>query len=264
MDIEAPPVTFARSVIVEGMGAASACFALLSPGRATRVRQASRGSFADLRSNSIRRTQSFVKLAFEDGEKAYAAPMAFLGTYFNDELQNFHSRMAARDLAAACRSALANAEEASAVDLSEQYLDASLPYLDHGDLELRKWASIRTQTLYRTIAGMMRNQTALGLLLRLQLPSLDEQSLCLLLRSKFTCVVAMQRYATMRREELMDVEARLAVQPASSLPRSPAFIYTVPTPSHAARPILHPRHRPPSLPAGALCRVPTPLRGVHR
>eukprot|EP00965_Chrysotila_dentata_P218018 6190362-Pleurochrysis_carterae.AAC.1 len=33
-----------------------------------------------------------------------------------------------------------------------------------------RWASLRQQTLYRTVAGMMKNEKALELLLRAQLP----------------------------------------------------------------------------------------------
>ena len=67
-----------------------------------------------------------------------------------------------------------------------------------GTLELRKWASMRMQTLYRTLAGMMRNQHALELLLRTQLPHISEDQLLALLATKFTCLAALQRYHVRR------------------------------------------------------------------
>ena len=62
---------------------------------------------------------------------------------------------------------------------------------------LRKWASLRLQTLYRTIAGMMKNREAFELLLRCQLPVLPAEQFSALLSSKFTMLAALQRYAEM-------------------------------------------------------------------
>ena len=73
-------------------------------------------------------------------------------------------------------------------------------------LQVRKWASLRQQTLYRTVAGMMKNEKALTLLLRAQLPQLSESRMAALLSCKHRCVVAIQRYDVMSREELEDVE----------------------------------------------------------
>jgi len=56
---------------------------------------------------------------------------------------------------------------------------------------------------------MMKNEKALALLLRAQLPQLSESRMTALLSCKHRCVVAMQRYDTMSREELEDVEVLL-------------------------------------------------------
>ena len=60
-------------------------------------------------------------------------------------------------------------------------------------LQLRIWASLRLQTLYRTMAGMMRCRAALRLLLQQEQPELSEEQLAQLLDSKFTCIAALQR-----------------------------------------------------------------------
>jgi 1,3-beta-glucan synthase len=81
------------------------------------------------------------------------------------------------------------------------------------NLALRKWASMRMQTFYRTVSGMMRTQQALELLLRTQVSGLSETELFALLKTKVTCVAAMQRYQQMTKDELADVEVLLAEFP---------------------------------------------------
>ena len=78
---------------------------------------------------------------------------------------------------------------------------------------MRRWASLRLQTLYRTLSGMMKNRRAFELLLRAQLPSLVEADLDRILDSKFTLVAALQRYGEMRPDELADCELMLAEHP---------------------------------------------------
>ena len=76
-------------------------------------------------------------------------------------------------------------------------------------LLLRKWASMRLQTLYRTMVGMMKHRQGLLLLLHAQLPELSQEELEAIVDAKFTCVAALQRYSVMRADELADVEILL-------------------------------------------------------
>ena len=82
---------------------------------------------------------------------------------------------------------------------------------------VRVWASLRLQTLYRTLTGMMKNRTATTLLLRAALPALPEEDLVRLVDLKFKCVAALQRYAQMSPTELDDVEYLLAEHPSLTI-----------------------------------------------
>lgn len=81
------------------------------------------------------------------------------------------------------------------------------------DLMLRQWASLRLQTLYRTLVGMMKNRRAIAMLLRASLPNLDEAELETLVDSKYQLLAAVQRYAVMAADELADIEVLLAQFP---------------------------------------------------
>ena len=105
--------------------------------------------------------------------------MSFLKEYFHEEYDNFLAR----------------------IESQEQ----SAP----SELALRRWASLRTQTLYRTVAGMMSKRRALKLLLHAQLPELGAAQCDELADAKFTCMVAMQRYGELSPEELDDAEELL-------------------------------------------------------
>jgi 1,3-beta-glucan synthase len=61
-------------------------------------------------------------------------------------------------------------------------------------MHMRKWASMRTQTLYRTVRGMMYYEQALDLLLSVQRPKLSREQRKAIVSSKFQCIVTMQRY----------------------------------------------------------------------
>jgi len=90
-------------------------------------------------------------------------------------------------------------------------------------LRTRIWASLRSQTLYRTISGFMNYPKALRVLYRVENPDLTERFaddeaglekfLDKMIRSKFTFVVAMQRFTKFNKEELADVEFLLKVYP---------------------------------------------------
>ena len=60
--------------------------------------------------------------------------------------------------------------------------------------EVRLWASLRGQTLYRTVHGMLQYEAALRLQARLEMPHLREREVMNLVRSKFDFVLACQRY----------------------------------------------------------------------
>jgi len=90
-------------------------------------------------------------------------------------------------------------------------------------LRTRLWASLRTQTLYRTISGFMNYGKAIKLLQRIENPSLleyfnnDSDALenCLenVANRKFRMLVAMQRYTQFSKEEILDTEVLLKSYP---------------------------------------------------
>ncbi|KAL6933904.1 hypothetical protein ACO0R3_001686 [Hanseniaspora guilliermondii] len=87
----------------------------------------------------------------------------------------------------------------------------------------RIWASLRTQTLYRTISGFQNYIRALKILYRVENPLMievfgeDKDGLELELESmankKFKMVVAMQRYAKFNKDELADTNFLLKAYP---------------------------------------------------
>ena len=135
---------------------------------------------------------------------------------FSGEFDNFTQRLAAEGgltaLPAVVRNAIGNS-----VSLQAARGDAGAAATD-GSQALRKWASMRMQTLYRTLSGMMRNQQALELLMRTQLPELAEEGLLALLKGKFTCLAALQRYHVMTPTELADVEILFGEFPLLQVP----------------------------------------------
>ncbi|KAJ9052707.1 1,3-beta-D-glucan synthase [Entomophthora muscae] len=83
-------------------------------------------------------------------------------------------------------------------------------------LRTRIWASLRNQTLYRTISGFMNYSKALKLLHRIENPELVhilggnsealETELDLMSRRKFNFLISMQRYTKFNKEERDNVE----------------------------------------------------------
>jgi callose synthase len=63
--------------------------------------------------------------------------------------------------------------------------------------ELRMWASLRGQTLFRTVEGMMYNEAAVVLMS--QLESLQHEQIVVLAKTKFNYVVACQIYGQMKK-----------------------------------------------------------------
>ncbi|KAH7029328.1 beta-1,3-glucan synthase catalytic subunit [Microdochium trichocladiopsis] len=90
-------------------------------------------------------------------------------------------------------------------------------------LRTRIWASLRSQTLYRTISGFMNYSRAIKLLYRVENPEVVqmfggnsdklERELERMARRKFKLVVSMQRYAKFKKDEMENAEFLLRAYP---------------------------------------------------
>lgn len=90
-------------------------------------------------------------------------------------------------------------------------------------LRTRIWASLRFQTLYRTVSGFMNYSRAIKLLYRVENPEVVqmfggntdklERELERMARRKFKIVVSMQRYAKFKKEEMENAEFLLRAYP---------------------------------------------------
>lgn len=90
-------------------------------------------------------------------------------------------------------------------------------------LRTRIWASLRSQTLYRTVSGFMNYSRAIKLLYRVENPEVVqmfggnsdklERELERMARRKFKIVVSMQRYAKFSKEERENTEFLLRAYP---------------------------------------------------
>ncbi|KAK9421188.1 putative 1,3-beta-glucan synthase [Seiridium unicorne] len=90
-------------------------------------------------------------------------------------------------------------------------------------LRTRIWASLRSQTLYRTISGFMNYSRAIKLLYRVENPEVVqmfggnsdklERELERMARRKFKVCVSMQRYAKFKKEEMENAEFLLRAYP---------------------------------------------------
>lgn len=90
-------------------------------------------------------------------------------------------------------------------------------------LRTRIWASLRAQTLYRTVSGMMNYAKAIKLMYRVENPQIVqrfagntdrlERELERMSRRKFKFTVSMQRYAKFNKEELENAEFLLRAYP---------------------------------------------------
>ncbi|KAJ3193403.1 1,3-beta-D-glucan synthase [Irineochytrium annulatum] len=98
-------------------------------------------------------------------------------------------------------------------------------FRDHtpeGHLRTRIWASLRSQTLYRTVSGFMNYAKALKLLLRIEHQEIGlrhgnqsdlESELDAIVSSKFQFVVAMQRLSSFNSAEKSDLELLFQMYP---------------------------------------------------
>ncbi|KXJ90633.1 1,3-beta-glucan synthase component [Microdochium bolleyi] len=90
-------------------------------------------------------------------------------------------------------------------------------------LRTRIWASLRSQTLYRTISGFMNYSRAIKLLYRVENPEVVqmfggnsdklERELERMARRKFKLCVSMQRYAKFKKDEMENAEFLLRAYP---------------------------------------------------
>ncbi|TFK52998.1 1,3-beta-glucan synthase [Heliocybe sulcata] len=90
-------------------------------------------------------------------------------------------------------------------------------------LRTRIWASLRAQTLYRTVSGMMNYSKAIKLLYRVENPEVVqlfggntdklERELERMARRKFKFIVSMQRYSKFNKEEQENAEFLLRAYP---------------------------------------------------
>ncbi|KAI1760916.1 glycosyltransferase family 48 protein [Hypoxylon sp. FL1150] len=121
-------------------------------------------------------------------------------------------------------------EEKSEKDTAKSKID-DLPFYCIGfkssapeyTLRTRIWASLRSQTLYRTISGFMNYSRAIKLLYRVENPEVVqmfggssdklERELERMARRKFKLVVSMQRYAKFKKEEMENAEFLLRAYP---------------------------------------------------
>ncbi|KAF7550323.1 hypothetical protein G7Z17_g5807 [Cylindrodendrum hubeiense] len=112
-------------------------------------------------------------------------------------------------------------------------------------LRTRIWASLRSQTLYRTVSGFMNYARALKLLYRVENPEIAElfrdhpdaleRELERMARRKFRMVIAMQRYAKFGREEMENTEFLLRAYPDLQI----AYLDEDPPATEGAEPHIH-------------------------
>ncbi|KAF8423784.1 glucan synthase [Tirmania nivea] len=123
-----------------------------------------------------------------------------------------------------------NEEEKNEKDTQKSKID-DLPFYCIGfksaapeyTLRTRIWASLRSQTLYRTISGFMNYSRAIKLLYRVENPEVVqmfggntdklERELERMARRKYKIIVSMQRYAKFKKEEMENTEFLLRAYP---------------------------------------------------
>eukprot|EP00930_Biecheleria_cincta_P028708 TRINITY_DN20020_c0_g1_i1.p1 TRINITY_DN20020_c0_g1~~TRINITY_DN20020_c0_g1_i1.p1 ORF type:complete len:1709 (+),score=246.49 TRINITY_DN20020_c0_g1_i1:135-5261(+) len=120
-------------------------------------------------------------------ENGSAELLQFLVKYYSDEFRHFASRV--RHLGGCdLWNAAPAASPANGAERNAQLVELNT--------ELCKWASLRMQTLWRTIEGIcLAYSKALSAVCKQQEPSLSQAECEELVRKKFQLVVAMQRYA---------------------------------------------------------------------
>mmetsp|Transcript_21066 Transcript_21066/g.51707 ORF Transcript_21066/g.51707 Transcript_21066/m.51707 type:complete len:1563 (-) Transcript_21066:460-5148(-) len=130
-------------------------------------------------------------------EKGATVLMAYLVDYFGDEFINFATRLHSSN---------------------EPVCDEQVQF------ELRRWASLRMQTLWRTVEGMAKGHRAMDVLLQLQVPYLTDRARDSICRDKFQCLVAMQLYGELK---LGSPELEAAEEMLQRVPSSTAIAFLV-------------------------------------
>ncbi|BGO97177.1 1,3-beta-glucan synthase component GSC2 [Rhodotorula toruloides] len=123
------------------------------------------------------------------------------------------------------------AEESDPIDEKTDKKTDDIPFYTIGfksaapeyTLRTRIWASLRAQTLYRTVSGFMNYSKAIKLLYRVENPEVVqlfggntdrlERELERMARRKFRFVVSMQRYSKFSKEEIENTEFLLRAYP---------------------------------------------------
>ncbi|AEO68099.1 glycosyltransferase family 48 protein [Thermothielavioides terrestris NRRL 8126] len=123
-----------------------------------------------------------------------------------------------------------NGEDKSEKDTAKSKID-DLPFYCIGfkssapeyTLRTRIWASLRFQTLYRTVSGFMNYSRAIKLLYRVENPEVVqmfggnsdklERELERMARRKFKLIISMQRFAKFKKEEMENAEFLLRAYP---------------------------------------------------
>ena len=149
-------------------------------------------------------------------DAVHSSVMGFLVAYHKSEWTNFSQRM--DSTLGASKAATGTSDGTTDEAVLSAAMDAAVQR--QKATAVRLWASLRLQTMYRTIAGMMKNREAFGLLLRASLPDLPESDLSKLLDTKFRCLAALQRYDVMTPAELEDVEFMLSQFPSLTVRRA--------------------------------------------
>ncbi|KAJ3352871.1 hypothetical protein GGF32_003535 [Allomyces javanicus] len=173
-----------------------------------------------------------------DGDRGSMLQLAYLQALFPDDWARYVAANGdARDVEANA-GIDTEADGTGPGDLPLQMLGFRAP-TDAAVLRTRMWASARTQTLYRTIRGMMQYRAALIMLAQLEDPKTAEgvvgawvptdaeadrvgemptsRAAAALVDEKLTLLVAMQRYAVLSEAERADVDAVRAQFPHCTL-----------------------------------------------
>lgn len=143
-----------------------------------RLRKAPSGQEGLLGCGPLRCSRKLGLVGRTSHELLHESEMRFIVAYKSDEYRNFLSRIDVKHPSVPGKPGVIEAIKQA-----------------QRTRELRKWASMRLQTLYRTVEGMMKHRQALSLLLASQLPSLSEEERTRIVDSKFTMLAALQRCA---------------------------------------------------------------------
>lgn len=141
-----------------------------------------------------------------DGDDGSPTLLSFLVEFFPDEFARFAAASRLYDDRASpaqrnSETKLGEATRAAVASRGAVTRARGLTLSDDDSWRLRRWASRRTQTLYRTISGLHKYSDALKLLCTAENPSMTSAEVDAVVDSKFSLVVAMQRLPSFTAEE---------------------------------------------------------------